>query len=168
MYRLSQSSLNYPSSNQPLLALGALARWHVSPDPGQGCERKCSTSRVMVMFLFKNKILRERFIKEYIFTNEPNHLNAAIVMYNCVQAFEKLCGPIFGCKIIHLLREPQDIARSLLQKWANQAHYGNNYKSHYSVDESPPENVPFSDTEIDLLAPKIARLQTYDFPSFNP
>lgn len=80
--------------------------------------------------------------KQYIFKNKPGRTNIAIVMYHSIRDFEKLCGHLYCCKVIHLLRDPTYVARSWVQAISNKERYGENYRAHYQLDEEPPPHAP--------------------------
>jgi hypothetical protein len=80
--------------------------------------------------------------KAKIFSNEPGRVNIAIVMYSEVEDFERLCGPLARCKVIHLLRNSKDVARSVAQWQADKAVYGTNSRAHYKLGEKPLPKAP--------------------------
>ncbi|HEY4789022.1 MAG TPA: sulfotransferase domain-containing protein [Bacteroidales bacterium] len=63
-------------------------------------------------------------------------LNIGILMYNQMYIFEKLGGAFINHKIIHLIRNPYNVALSRLQMTADKAKQGNLYKAHYHNHES--------------------------------
>jgi len=94
-----------------------------------------------------------------IFTNRPNRTNLAIVMYSEVALLEKLCGPLEKQKIIHLLRDPESVARSVLQKDANKNKYQERYRAHYKLNEKVLPDVAFDRAKVKPLTRQIAAEQ---------
>jgi hypothetical protein len=94
-----------------------------------------------------------------IFTNQAGRVNIAIVMYAELPLFEQLCGPVTRFKIIHLLRNPEAVARSFAQWEANKALYGNKARAHYKTSEQPLPNAPFPEASIRTLAREVKKLQ---------
>ncbi len=90
-----------------------------------------------------NRALCTRHRRDGIFANRPGLLNTAIVMYSQIETFEQLCGSIFNFKTIHLLRDPEQVARSCGQRRANRKFYGAQCKAHYQLGDVPPPNRPF-------------------------
>jgi hypothetical protein len=76
------------------------------------------------------------------FTNLPNHLNIGIVMYSEAERFERLCRRLNECKVIHLLRNPRDVAVSQIQMEADRARLGIAFRAHYRIADTPPEPAP--------------------------
>jgi len=100
-----------------------------------------------------------RCSKTYIYKNKPGYVNVAIVMYSRVEDYEKFFGSVFNSKIIHLLRNPGNTARSCLQKRANRACYGASYKSRRKLHEQLTPNAPIDMKEVETLSIKIADTQ---------
>jgi hypothetical protein len=97
--------------------------------------------------------------KGYIFTNLRKSVNIAIVMYAELPLFEQLCGPIAGFKVIHLLREPLAVARSVAQWKANKAKYGKKARAHFKTNETPLPNAPFKKASLRAIARQVKQLQ---------
>jgi hypothetical protein len=91
--------------------------------------------------------------KPHVFTNKPSFLNIAIVMYNQVDLYERLCGDLEEVAVIHLLRDPLSTATSVAQMRADRAVAGLSYRAHYHVHESLPSPSPAAAVEV----PEIAR-----------
>jgi hypothetical protein len=79
-----------------------------------------------------------------VFENEPYKVNIGILMYCVVEFFEKQFGCLENYKIIHLLRDPVEVAMSEVQKIVNREFYTPaGYASHYRISDTPPINRPF-------------------------
>lgn len=62
---------------------------------------------------------------------EENCASIGILMYSQLATFYKLGGNLGNHKIIHLLRQPHDVAMSRLQMAADKKSLGPQYKAHY-------------------------------------
>jgi hypothetical protein len=96
----------------------------------------------------------------FIFTNKPNHLNVAILMYKLVD----FATDEFGCsltdfKIIHLIRNPKQVAYSNAQAGANRKSLGAKFKAHYRLHECLPPNSPISLQMVDKIEKEVILLQ---------
>ena len=69
--------------------------------------------------------------------NMAGALNIGIVMYSQVPLFESHCCGLCEIPIIHLLREPNAVARSVVQMRADKCRLGTLYKPHYRAGERP-------------------------------
>jgi hypothetical protein len=79
---------------------------------------------------------RERFEDNpYRFRNRPDHVNVGIVMYNQLAHFEQFCGPLTKCKVLHLIRNPLQIALSLRQMEVDRQLMGNKFRAHYDTTD---------------------------------
>jgi hypothetical protein len=87
----------------------------------------------------------------FIFTNNPHHLNIAIIMYCNIPLFEKLCGSLLATKTIHLLRDAKDVALSIAQMEADRTRHGVAFKAHYRVHQEQPAHSPISLARVDRL-----------------
>jgi len=103
--------------------------------------------------------LSKTISRKYIFNNLPRSVNIAIVMYKELPLLETLCGPLAGFKLIHLLRDPADVARSCAQWKANKAKYGEKARAHYKITETPPPNAKFSAASVRTLTRQVKKLQ---------
>lgn len=72
--------------------------------------------------------------------NKESKINVGILMYGQMSAFEKLGGILKKHKIIHLVRNSEDVALSLLQAEADKKIQGSDYKAHYKENEIMPEH----------------------------
>jgi len=106
-----------------------------------------------------NKTLSKLYRENYRFTNKANCVNTAIIMYPEVHLFEELCGSLFTFKIIHLLRNAEEVAKSIVQKEANISKYGEDYKSHYKIDEECPSNVSYDLARVAALKHAVKAMQ---------
>jgi hypothetical protein len=85
-------------------------------------------------------------------------VNVGIVMYSQLGDFEELCGPLMACRIIHLIRNPECIARSLIQMDADRKILGKDFRAHYhSSDELVLP--PLTDVVIEEKIKKVAGAQ---------
>ena len=82
-------------------------------------------------------------------------------MYNYVDFFESMFGSLKNQKLIHLIRDPLCVAKSLVQKRANRDHYKERYASHYWADQLPLANRPFSLKAAVIVSEEIQREQIY-------
>jgi hypothetical protein len=105
----------------------------------------------------RNKVLESQipFIWKETFWNKPDHCNLAIVGYAMVDLFEVLCSPIENHKVIHLIRNPSGVARSLARMTAEQTALGSKFKAHYRVNELLPKSPQLPQEEIDRCICKI-------------
>jgi hypothetical protein len=97
--------------------------------------------------------------KRPILTNQPGRVNIAIVMYAELPLFEQLCGPLKDVKVIHLLRNPPDVARSCAQWKANKAQYGKKARAHFKVSETPLPNAKFPTAALPAHTREVKKLQ---------
>jgi len=109
--------------------------------------------------LAAQKKLHRSTHNQRIFTNLAGHVNIAIVMYAELPLFEQLCGPISRVKVIHLLRNPEAVARSFAQWDANKAKYGSKARAHFKISETPPANAPYAEESIPALTREVKKLQ---------
>lgn len=65
----------------------------------------------------------------------PGFVNLGIVMYGQIREYEALCGPLLAPKIIHLVRDPLQVARSRLQMQRDREVLGDQYRAHYRVGD---------------------------------
>lgn len=72
-----------------------------------------------------------------IYVNRPGLVNLGIVMYSECDIFQNVCARLDTMKIIHLLRNPRDVARSVAQMEADRVKLGPDFKAHYTLDEVP-------------------------------
>jgi hypothetical protein len=93
------------------------------------------------------------------YVNKPHRLNIGIVMYSEKAIFEGLCGPLSAFRVIHLLREPLQVATSVAQMEADRAALGEKFRAHYNLDECPPAHAEYSTDRIAPLVAKVAALQ---------
>jgi hypothetical protein len=107
----------------------------------------------------KNPSMIKKGIERHQATNKPGKINIAIVMYCHIEAYHRLCGQIAPSKVMHLLRNPENIARSVLQAAANWHCYGDRYKAHCRVGETALPNAPIDTDRIESEARIIRRLQ---------
>ncbi|MEO6523832.1 MAG: sulfotransferase domain-containing protein [Mucilaginibacter sp.] len=87
---------------------------------------------------------REGFAGE----NVREKINVAILMYNQLKIFKNVGGELAACKIIHLLRDPKNVALSRCQARSDKAYYGDKYRAHLSVGEMSLEKRIKSDLRI--------------------
>ncbi len=100
-----------------------------------------------------------KFRDQHIFTNQAGRVNIAIVMYAELPLFEQLCGPVSRFKVIHLLRDPEAVARSFAQWEANKAKYGAKARAHYKTGEKPLPNALYPEASIRALAREVKKQQ---------
>jgi hypothetical protein len=93
------------------------------------------------------------------YVNLPGRLNIGIVMYSERPIYERMCGPLSNAKVIHLVRDPRDVAISVAQMRADRAVLGGDFKAHYRIHESPPPHAEYSVADIDALVAKVTALQ---------
>jgi hypothetical protein len=98
-------------------------------------------------------------IKKFIFVNKPDKINIAIVMYRDVNILENLCGPLADFRVIHLLRSPDCVARSIVQAKANKKLYGKKHKMHYKINEEVPPNNFVEFDNLEEIKAKIKKCQ---------
>jgi hypothetical protein len=94
-----------------------------------------------------------------VFSNLADHMNIAIVMYVQAARFERLCCPFSNCKIIHLLRNPRDVAVSLLQMQVNKERLGSAFRAHYRVHDPPLENAPIDEAAVENRGQLVRNIQ---------
>ena len=94
-----------------------------------------------------------------IFLNQPGRTNVAIVMYSQLDTFEALLGSIYEHSTIHLLRDPEKVACSILQMEANRQRQGDRYRAHYHQHESLPANEPYSKDQLQTLVERVQSRQ---------
>jgi hypothetical protein len=94
-----------------------------------------------------------------LFSNLANRFNIGIVMYPCVEAFENLCGPLHDCQIIHLLRNPADVAISLVQMEADRAKLGSSFRAHSRITEPPPVHFEIDFEAVAMQKERIGKVQ---------
>ncbi len=99
--------------------------------------------------------------RKYIHSNRTDRVNIGIVMYSAMPAFAELGGNLETIRIIHLLRDPQQTARSCLALKASRA-ADPSVKSHYKLDERQPTGkVSVDSVKLAALAGRIAALQAH-------
>jgi hypothetical protein len=82
-------------------------------------------------------------------------------MYSHVELFEEICGPLQLHKIIHLLRDAGAVARSCLQKAANQRAHSANYSAHCHLRGKPVAHSPVGLRHMEMHRLKVEVLQNY-------
>jgi hypothetical protein len=95
----------------------------------------------------------------YDLRNRPGFHNIAIVMYSQVELYEQHIGSIFDVKVIHLLRDPRDVARSYAQMMSDKGVLGIKYRPHYSLGDSAALATPVVDAIAEHKVSRIAELQ---------
>ena len=73
----------------------------------------------------------------HVFHNSPCRTNVGILMYNMIGFFESTWGSLTSQRLIHLLRNPKDIAASVAQKLVDSNYYKDSYRSHYRITHTP-------------------------------
>jgi hypothetical protein len=76
-------------------------------------------------------------LRYHAYANKPSRLNIGIIMYENIQDYESFFGPLTETKIIHLLRNPLDIALSCLRMETDRKYYQNKFRKHYLQNERP-------------------------------
>lgn len=97
----------------------------------------------------------------YRFRNRPDKFNIGIVMYSQVASFEELCCPLANLPVIHLLRDPAYVARSILQMRADRRHLGSSAKAHYRIAEKQHHHFPINSDELVDEKKRIVKLQSF-------
>lgn len=105
--------------------------------------------------------------KGTLLNNVEDKINIGILMYSELSIFLKLGGGAYKPLIIHLLRNPYDVALSRLQMRADRLKLGNSYKAHCKINElEKPEvskrlkdRIEPDDSSIDSLVCSIAENQ---------
>jgi hypothetical protein len=97
----------------------------------------------------------------FIFSNKPERINIAIVMYTYFQYFERLCGSIKTFKTIHLLRNPMNVALSLAQLEVDKAKMGSAFAAHRRHYDSPSIHAPISRERVSKLYEAAKQRQNY-------
>lgn len=95
----------------------------------------------------------------YLYSNHPSAFNIAIVMYSQVSTFEAHCGSLLSLKIIHLLRNPKQVARSIAQMEADRKQYGSEFRAHFRLNETPPPPAQLPNTSFENLERKVRAAQ---------
>lgn len=97
----------------------------------------------------------------YRFRRRPGFVNLGIVMYGQIKEYEALCQPLLSTKIIHLIRDPQHVARSQLQMKRDRDVLGDKYRAHYHVRDAAMLPPVVAHPEEHELAEKIRASQAY-------
>lgn len=79
--------------------------------------------------------------------NIENKLNLGIVMYNQMDVFQHLNGSLTAGKIIHLLRNAEDVALSQRQMHADKMKFGSSYKAHHSAKADAKDNYIYANRD---------------------
>jgi hypothetical protein len=95
----------------------------------------------------------------FIFVNKTLFMNIGIVMYSMIPVFERLCGPLSQHRVIHLLRNPGNVARSVAQMEADRVLLGNAYRAHHKVGEKAPPPSPISTDAVERVYRKVVASQ---------
>lgn len=90
---------------------------------------------------------------------QPGFLDASIVMYNQLDLFQRLFGPLRAGKVVHLVRDPLMVARSALQNRADRALYGEGARAHYRKAETPPRPAPLPAGQLGPVRTRVAAEQ---------
>lgn len=94
----------------------------------------------------------------YRYRRRENFVNIGIVMYSHIALYEELCAPLESSKIIHLLRDPSDVAQSLAQMDYDKKTMGAAFRAHYHA--SDVVNLPrITTSNIEEKAAQIALAQ---------
>lgn len=88
-------------------------------------------------------------------------VNIGIVMYGQVAEFEAWCGPLRTSKIIHLIRDPLDVARSRLQMKRDREILGEKYRAHYHTKDTVVLPPIYRDPDESALALKVKESQEH-------
>ena len=108
-----------------------------------------------------NELTNLANVKNHIYTNKPLYFNIGIVMYQDVEMFEKLFCPLVEIKVLHLLRDARKVARSFAQMWADNLHYGKDFRYHYGLSQEPLPHVQSTAGHVkDVLAEVHAIMKT--------
>jgi hypothetical protein len=133
-----------------------------------------SGTHLLESFLAKHPLFHakgEMFLKfirsNVLVENAPGKINIGILMYGQLRTFLQLGGFEYNPKIIHLLRNPYNVALSRLQMGADRVQMGEAYQAHFHIEDlSRPEIKKMLDerirpdlTEVETLASKITEEQ---------
>lgn len=91
----------------------------------------------------------------------PGFVNLGIVMYGQIAEFEQLCGPLLAPKIIHLVRDPVQVAKSRLQMKFDRALLGDKFRAHYHTKDTAALPPVFTDPDEEALAERVRVSQSY-------
>jgi len=70
-------------------------------------------------------------VESPVFRNQTGMLNIGIVMYSQMALFEPICGELCSYPVIHLTRNPWNVAQSIVQMKADRQSLGEAYRAHY-------------------------------------
>jgi hypothetical protein len=109
----------------------------------------------------KGEILLKYETSGLLEKNQQNKKNVGILMYGQMNTFERIGGILKKHKIIHLLRNPEDVALSILQMKSDKEIQKSDYKAHYKENETIPKrnNLKYSKLELLILEKMIAYKQ---------
>jgi hypothetical protein len=94
-----------------------------------------------------------------IWRNVPGVINTGIVMYSQVPTYESLCGKLGNQRIVHLIRDPHNVAQSVAQMEADRVLRGAAFRAHFRVDEELPSPAPTLGDDIAVIEAKVTALQ---------
>ena len=125
-----------------------------------------SGTHLLLSFLENNSLMHRRgeifwYYRQgrNIGFNKINKINIGILMYNQIYIFEKLGGILSDVKIIHLLRDPKQVAKSQVQMIKDKELLGDKFKGHLYKGESMPERAIISPDDIVILENEIRQSQ---------
>jgi hypothetical protein len=98
--------------------------------------------------------------RDYQFRNKPGKFNIAIVMYSYIETFERLCGRLNTLPVIHLLRNPVNVAKSLIQLEANRTCYTHYPRLHHLGQTALPP-APVTEEGLEQRAQSIRQKQVF-------
>ena len=98
-------------------------------------------------------------IKKRLFINKRHRVNVGILMYYLVDFFTKKFGAISDYRILHILRNPRDIAVSVAQMEADRLHFGRDYRVHRKLHHPAPVHAPILIQKVKEIEAKAMQMQ---------
>lgn len=100
-------------------------------------------------------------IAGFRYRRRPGFVNLGIVMYGQIAEFERWCGSLLSCKIVHLIRDPLQVAKSRLQMKRDREVLGDKFRAHYHAHHTATLPPVYTDPDEVALAEQIRISQTH-------